>query len=139
MVKNRVLPPPPTSQNPTDAERKIPGGPCHDISDVKKLARSSARIKLVTQDCSSDVAKLGMDTEDVSDVFSNISSAHYHDSEWCRTSSKSPWFPCDSYTIWYTMGASRTSSLRLRLYMKFFIAGSGDLVMFVSFHESSSN
>lgn len=80
-----------------------------------------------------------MDAEDVSDVFSNVSSAHYHDSEWCRTSHKSPWFPCDSYTLWYTFSGSRNNSLRLRLYLKFFVAPTGDLVMFVSFHESGSN
>ncbi len=78
-----------------------------------------------------------MDTEDVSLALNALSSAHYHDSEWCQTSPHSPWIACDSYVINYRhVDNKRSYSGGIRLYLKFFLSGTGDVVMFVSFHES---
>lgn len=134
MVKTRRL----HQTGPTDGQggRKIGGGPVYDLGDVKNLAKKTgaAGILLVTKDCITDAATLGMDMEDVAYAISLLTPAHYHDSEWCHTGKTSKYFPCDSYTLLYEHYDS-SCKRQIKLYMKFFVKEGNENILFVSLHD----
>lgn len=129
---------PPQSHHPTDQERKIHDGPCHDLKTVQNLVRSERHkaIRVVTENASSEMIDYCMDEEDLAGLVLELRSKHYHDSEWCKASPKSPWFEADAYRITKAERLPMERDLaQLKYYIKFSVNKLGNILLFFSVHR----
>jgi hypothetical protein len=80
------------------AHRKIPGGPCYPLDEVKRVASEANGVYLATRKSITDAQELGIDTQDLGKLLGELQAKNYHDSEWCEISSLN-WVACDSYKM----------------------------------------
>jgi hypothetical protein len=129
---------PPSKPKPSDSERKIHDGPCHDLDNVKALIRQDGykAVRVITEKATLELAGYCMDEQDLADLISKLKKDDYHDSEWCKFSESSSWFEADSYRIKQTekLTASRDLS-NCRYYLKFSVNKLGSILLFFSVHR----
>ncbi len=114
--------------------RKIPGGPLYTLSEVQSLTHQPGALNLWTRRCSTTVAALGLDTDDVGALIRELTERDYRDSEWCENG-RGAWAACDAYTLRRlefreTVG----KSFATEYYLKFALAKTGALLLMVSCH-----
>lgn len=112
---------PPSGETPSDAERKFSGGPCHDLTRIKDLAKNlgAEALRLVTNRCSKSVASHELDLEDIVGMVLDLQANRFKGSEWCKASHKSPWFKCDAYVVTFEGENSDTGySFEVEYYLK---------------------
>lgn len=129
---------PPSRPHPTDAERKIADGPCHDLAAVQDLVRVSGHksVSVVTEDGLGEMVEYRMDNSDLVDLLLALKPGNYHDSEWCKFSPLSPWFEADSYRIRQAEKLPSERDKRLcRYYLKFAKNKLGSMILFFSVHR----
>lgn len=72
-----------------------------------------------------------MDEEDLAGLVLELRSKHYHDSEWCKASPKSPWFEADAYRITKAERLPMERDLaQLKYYIKFSVNKLGNILLF---------
>lgn len=129
---------PPSRPHPTDAERKIADGPCHDLTIVHALIRAKGYkgIHVATEDGSGEMIDYCMDEQDLADLVMSLSQRHYNGSEWCKFSPDSPWFEADSYRIRKAEKLPSERDVRqCSYYLKFSINKLGSMILFFSVHR----
>lgn len=129
---------PPSRLHPTDAERKIADGPCHDLAAIQLLVRKNGHkaVQVVTEDGLGEMIDYRMDNSDLVDLLSALKPGDFHDSEWCKFSPQSPWFAADSYRIRQAEKLPSERDKRLcRYYLKFAKNKLGSMVLFFSVHR----
>lgn len=139
MVRIPGPPAPPAAQNPTTEERKIEGGPCHCLDEIKALARSKGEdaLLIATRRCSSDISSHELDMEDIVEMIQDIKPERFKGSEWCRASDKSPWYQCDAYTVSFEGENSENGfEYKVDYYLKLHLKKKSnmDLVLIFSLH-----
>ncbi|MNZ24595.1 hypothetical protein D3C78_417460 [compost metagenome] len=61
---------------------------------------------------------------------------NYHNSLWCKASTKSPWFAADAYRVFRTeRDVIQRVSVKYKYYLKFSINPNGELILFFSVHR----
>jgi len=120
------------SEQLTDQEREIHGGPIFKLSEVQKSLKPES-IRLVTGKTARDVAeKLEWEIEHVWRAIVHLQAKHFHRSEWCLTGSKI-WLRTDSYVM--RRYDDNLDPIRpVDLYVKFGVSNNGSLLLIVSCH-----
>ena len=124
---------PPTSDNPSDEERRINSGPLYELRGVQEIARENQSIRLVTKRCRDKAADLGWSNTDIAELICQLNERHYHKSEWCL--STKTWLRCDSYVIpllEYVPTAKKEMSIEY--YIKFSTGPLNNVLLIVSCH-----
>lgn len=127
----------PATKALTDAERTI-AGPCHDLATIQGLAKKLGHkcITVVTKDAQAELAGHFMDAEDLKDLILELKSKCYHNSAWCKASTKSPWFAADAYRLTRIERDNvQKVSVSHKYYLKLSISPNGQLLLFFSVHR----
>ncbi|MDH5572754.1 MAG: type II toxin-antitoxin system MqsR family toxin [Gammaproteobacteria bacterium] len=123
---------PPSGDNPSSRQRRIPNGPIYLLSDVKGIAKQNTY--LMTNKCNDDVHKLAWSVDEVSDLVSQLTQHDYKNSEWCKMSIGA-WKPCDAYTITRNEYFNTLrKSMPVQYYIKFAIGPKGNALLIISCH-----
>lgn len=134
MVNNKTHPKYFVTPYEGSGSRKIDiGKRLYDLSEVKASAKPES-INLVTEKCKTDVANLGWDTSDISELINRLNYDQYKDSEWCRINGNQ-YYPCDAYTVIYESFNKATNKfISCTYYIKLALSTGGNLVLIVSCH-----
>lgn len=138
MVNNSTRKQP--SGSPSDTERKIHDGPCHDLSKLQALVRQNGHkaVRVVTEKGTAEMIGYCMDEQDLAELVLKLRAQNYHDSEWCRFSESSPWFEADSYRIVVSEKLASSRDLqRCKYYLKFALNKLGVVLLFFSVHRDT--
>lgn len=127
----------PATTQLSEAQRVIQG-PCHDLAEVRRVLKEKGTkcINVITKDCQHEIASYFMDAMDLQELLEELTSKEYHNSLWCRGSTKGPWFAADAYRIYKTeRDHVKKISVRYKYYLKFAIAPNGNILLFFSVHR----
>lgn len=139
MVRIRTPLVPPVGKNPSDQERKIDGGPCHCLEEIKALARSEGEdaLLLATKRCSRDVSNHELDMEDIVDMICDLEPSRFKGSEWCRASDQGPWYACDAYVVIFEgVNPENDYQFKVEYYLKLHLKkkSNNELILIFSLH-----
>jgi hypothetical protein len=128
----------PSEQHPTDDERRIHDGPCHDLTVVKALIRGRGHkaVSVITENGTAEMLDYCMDETDIAELILKMTERNYHGSEWCKSAPKSPWFEADSYRVKRTEKIpGRRDIQSCNYYLKFSINKLNQILLFFSVHR----
>lgn len=117
----------------TGSNLKIDGGPLY--REVFKII-DFARISVVTNQCSKDVAQLEKDESSLKESIRRaVSTGRFLGSEWCKISQNDVWAACDAYSFsekaWIE---AAHKEMECDFYVKFCVGKTGSLIITISFH-----
>jgi hypothetical protein len=120
--------------NPLPHDRKLVG-PRYDLLLVQQSVGSSDRIKLITQDCISDLQNLGWTNENVLELLHATTVNNYRDSQWCATG-RGYSVDCDSYVLNFDAASGTQNSNAPEIYFKFGFRPNFTFLLVISCHDS---